>query len=86
MTQLCQNRPILILAAAITMLPLAACIARDELNVAADFALGHYTHEKSSVGCAAALARPPPHPSPPEWEDANPSERRKTRWHGGRHR
>jgi len=36
--------------------PLAAVIARDELDVAADRALGHYTHEKSPVGCAAALA------------------------------
>jgi len=36
--------------------PLAALIARRELDVAADRALGHYTHEKSSVGSAAALA------------------------------
>jgi 4-aminobutyrate aminotransferase len=36
--------------------PLAALVARRELDVAADRALGHYTHEKSSVGCAAALA------------------------------
>jgi 4-aminobutyrate aminotransferase len=36
--------------------PLAALLARDALNVAADRALGHYTHEKSSVGCAAGLA------------------------------
>ena len=36
--------------------PLAALIAREELNVAADKALGHYTHEKSPVACAAALA------------------------------
>src|SRR5262249_54372591 len=34
--------------------PLAAVIARPELDVAADRAMGHYTHEKSSVGCAAA--------------------------------
>ena len=34
----------------------AALIAREDLDVAADRALGHYTHEKSSVGCAAALA------------------------------
>ena len=38
------------------MFPLAALIARRDLDVAADRALGHYTHEKSSVGCAAALA------------------------------
>jgi len=36
--------------------PMAALLARDGLDVAADRALGHYTHEKSSVGCAAALA------------------------------
>lgn len=36
--------------------PMAALIARADLDVAADRALGHYTHEKSSVGCAAALA------------------------------
>ena len=36
--------------------PLAAIIAREELNLAADKALGHYTHEKSPVACAAALA------------------------------
>jgi 4-aminobutyrate aminotransferase len=36
--------------------PMAALIARDDLDVAAERALGHYTHEKSSVGCAAALA------------------------------
>jgi 4-aminobutyrate aminotransferase len=36
--------------------PLAALIAREDLDVAEDRALGHYTHEKSPVGCAAALA------------------------------
>ena len=36
--------------------PMAALIARRDLDVAADRALGHYTHEKSSIGCAAALA------------------------------
>jgi 4-aminobutyrate aminotransferase len=36
--------------------PMAALIARRDLDIAADGALGHYTHEKSSVGCAAALA------------------------------
>jgi adenosylmethionine-8-amino-7-oxononanoate aminotransferase len=36
--------------------PMAALIAREDLDVAADRALGHYTHEKSSVGCAAGLA------------------------------
>ncbi len=36
--------------------PMAALVAREGLDVAADRALGHYTHEKSPVGCAAALA------------------------------
>jgi 4-aminobutyrate aminotransferase len=38
------------------VLPMAALVASDELDVAADKALGHYTHEKSPVCCAAALA------------------------------
>ncbi len=38
------------------VLPLAAIIAREGLDVAADRALGHYTHEKNPVACAAALA------------------------------
>ena len=36
--------------------PMAALVAREGLDVAAERALGHYTHEKSSIGCAAALA------------------------------
>lgn len=36
--------------------PLAAMIAREGLNVAGDKALGHYTHEKNPVACAAGLA------------------------------
>jgi (R)-1-hydroxy-2-aminoethylphosphonate ammonia-lyase len=36
--------------------PLAALIVREHLDVAPDRALGHYTHEKSPVGCAAGLA------------------------------
>ena len=36
--------------------PMAALLAKSELDIAADRALGHYTHEKSPVGCAAALA------------------------------
>jgi len=36
--------------------PMAAIIVRDVLDVAGERALGHYTHEKSPVGCAAALA------------------------------
>lgn len=38
------------------VLPLAAVIAREDLDVAAERALGHYTHEKNPVLCAAALA------------------------------
>jgi 4-aminobutyrate aminotransferase len=36
--------------------PLAAMLAREGHDIAPDKALGHYTHEKSPVGCAAALA------------------------------
>ncbi|HEV8096203.1 MAG TPA: aspartate aminotransferase family protein [Burkholderiales bacterium] len=36
--------------------PMAALVAREGLDVAGDRALGHYTHEKSPLGCAAALA------------------------------
>ena len=36
--------------------PMAAVIVREDLDIVGDRALGHYTHEKSSVGCAAALA------------------------------
>ena len=36
--------------------PLAALIAREDLDVAGETALGHYTHEKNPVACAAALA------------------------------
>jgi len=38
------------------VLPFAALITRSSLDVAGDRALGHYTHEKSPVACAAALA------------------------------
>ncbi len=38
------------------ILPLAAVMARERFDVAGDQALGHYTHEKSPVACAAALA------------------------------
>lgn len=36
--------------------PLAALLARESLNVATRTALGHYTHEKNPVACAAGLA------------------------------
>ena len=38
------------------VMPLAAMIAREGLEVAGDRALGHYTHEKSPLAAAAALA------------------------------
>ena len=37
------------------VLPIAACIARPELDVCGDFAIGHYTHEKNPVTTRAAL-------------------------------
>jgi len=36
--------------------PLAALLARESLNVATQTALGHYTHEKNPVACAAGIA------------------------------
>ncbi|HWD19227.1 MAG TPA: aspartate aminotransferase family protein [Verrucomicrobiae bacterium] len=36
--------------------PLAAMLCREELNRAANISLGHYTHEKNPVACAAGLA------------------------------
>jgi 4-aminobutyrate aminotransferase len=38
------------------ILPLAALIAREDLDIMPDRALGHYTHEKNPVACAAAIA------------------------------
>jgi 4-aminobutyrate aminotransferase len=38
------------------VMPLAAIVARSDLDVVPDGALGHYTHEKSPLGAAAALA------------------------------
>ncbi len=37
------------------ILPIAACIARKQLDVCGDFAIGHYTHEKNPVTARAAL-------------------------------
>ncbi len=37
------------------MLPLAAVIARHDLDVCGEFAIGHYTHEKNPVTARAAL-------------------------------
>jgi 4-aminobutyrate aminotransferase len=36
--------------------PLAALLAREDLDIAPERALGHYTHEKNPVACAAGLA------------------------------
>ena len=38
------------------LFPMAAVIAREDLDVAADRALGHYTHEKNPLGAAVGLA------------------------------
>lgn len=38
------------------LVPMAAMITKDKYNQAAEISLGHYTHEKSPIGCAAALA------------------------------
>ncbi|QMU59431.1 MAG: aspartate aminotransferase family protein [Boseongicola sp.] len=37
------------------ILPIAAVVARSDLDVAGDFAIGHYTHEKNPVTARAAL-------------------------------
>ena len=37
------------------VLPIAALVARQDLDVAGDFAIGHYTHEKNPVTARAAL-------------------------------
>ncbi len=38
------------------LVPIAAMITKDKFNTATDISMGHYTHEKSPIGCAAALA------------------------------
>lgn len=38
------------------VIPMAAMLCREEYNVAGHISLGHYTHEKSPLGAAAALA------------------------------
>jgi 4-aminobutyrate aminotransferase len=38
------------------ILPIAACVARSDLDVSGEFAIGHYTHEKNPVTARAALA------------------------------
>jgi 4-aminobutyrate aminotransferase len=39
-----------------SILPLAAMLADEKLDIAAERAMGHYTHEKNPVACAAGLA------------------------------
>ncbi|NAW87110.1 aspartate aminotransferase family protein [Photobacterium halotolerans] len=38
------------------VVPMAAMLTKDKYNSATQISLGHYTHEKSPIGCAAALA------------------------------
>ena len=38
------------------LMPIAAVIARSELDIVEEYSIGHYTHEKNPVSCAAALA------------------------------
>jgi 4-aminobutyrate aminotransferase len=38
------------------VMPLAGIVARKHLDIAGDRAIGHYTHEKNPVSCAAGLA------------------------------
>lgn len=38
------------------VVPMAAMLTKDKYNSATQVSLGHYTHEKSPIGCAAALA------------------------------
>ncbi|MGL4192301.1 MAG: aspartate aminotransferase family protein [Vibrio sp.] len=38
------------------LIPIAALLTKEKYNTAAQVSLGHYTHEKSPLGCAAALA------------------------------
>jgi len=38
------------------IVPMAALVARNEYNIASDVSLGHFTHEKSPLGCVAGKA------------------------------
>ncbi|MFN1648314.1 aspartate aminotransferase family protein [Vibrio rotiferianus] len=38
------------------LVPIAAMVTKDKHNTAEQISMGHYTHEKSPIGCAAALA------------------------------
>lgn len=39
-----------------SLYPISAIIAKESLDVCQDISLGHYTHEKSPLGCAVGLA------------------------------
>ncbi|MBM4967365.1 aspartate aminotransferase family protein [Vibrio parahaemolyticus] len=38
------------------LVPIAAMVTKDKYNTAEQISMGHYTHEKSPIGCTAALA------------------------------
>ncbi|EJL6733065.1 aspartate aminotransferase family protein [Vibrio alginolyticus] len=38
------------------LVPISAMVTKDKYNTAEQISMGHYTHEKSPIGCAAALA------------------------------
>jgi len=38
------------------IIPLAGVLVRESLNIAPEWSIGHYTHEKNPVACAAGLA------------------------------
>ncbi|HHF2878847.1 TPA: aspartate aminotransferase family protein [Vibrio diabolicus] len=38
------------------LVPIATMVTKDKYNTAEQISMGHYTHEKSPIGCAAALA------------------------------
>ncbi|ANP66615.1 aspartate aminotransferase family protein [Vibrio sp. B513a] len=38
------------------LVPIAAMVTKDKYNTAEQISMGHYTHEKSPIGCVAALA------------------------------
>ncbi len=38
------------------LVPMAAMVTKNKYNTAEQISMGHYTHEKSPIGCAAALA------------------------------
>ncbi|EJV0606362.1 aspartate aminotransferase family protein [Vibrio parahaemolyticus] len=38
------------------LVPIAAMVTKDKYNTAEQISMGHYSHEKSPIGCAAALA------------------------------